>query len=147
MSVLVWQITWLTLKQILISFFQEFLNQDRIFDLLQKAKIIPLCNSNEFECTHPVSYTPILLHPKLSKPIEAFVAERIFYLIKKHSLFSNNHFGGLKRTPTIDILIVLEEKIYLAWRNKKILSFLTFDVKKVFIAIAEEVLLYCFCQK
>lgn len=61
-------------------------------------------------------------------------------LVEKYSLLTSNCFGGLKKISTIDALVTLQERIYQAWRDEKILSLVTFDVKRDFNRVAPEVL-------
>ncbi len=72
--------------------------------------------------------------------MESAIATRIDYLIDKRSLFLGNHIGSLKRRPTVDALLTLQEKVYQAWQNKKVLSLVTFDVKSAFNGVAPDVL-------
>lgn len=48
----------------------------------------------------------------LSKVIESLVAKKIAYLSDKYGLLPRNYFSKLKCKNTIDVLIVLQEKIY-----------------------------------
>lgn len=79
----------------------------------------------------------------LSKAIEAVVAERIAYLAEKFNLLPPNHYGALKRKSTIDALLTVQEKIYQAWRDKKVLSLVTFDLKGAFNGVPADVLTSC----
>lgn len=72
--------------------------------------------------------------------MESVIATCIGYLANKYLLFSSNHFGDLKKKSTFDALLTLQEKIYQVQRNKKILLFVTFDIKDVFNRIALKVL-------
>lgn len=105
------------------------------------AKIIPLKKPGKADYTNPELYRPISLLPTLSKAMEAVVAERISYLVEEHGFLPSNHFGGLKQRSTVDALVVLQEKIYQAWRDKKLLLLITFDVKGAFNGVATPVLL------
>ena len=82
---------------------------------------------------------PTLL-PTLSKAIESLVAERIAHLSDEYGLLPRNHFAGLKCKDTVDALVVLQEKIYQAWRDKKVLSLVTFDIQGAFNGVAKDVL-------
>lgn len=72
--------------------------------------------------------------------MESFIATRIGYLTDRHSLLPGNHFGGLKGRSTVDALLALQEKVYQAWQDKKVLSLVTFDVKGAFNKVAPDVL-------
>lgn len=89
------------------------------------AKIIPLKMPVKPDYTDPNSFRPISLLSTLSKAIEAIMAERISYQVERHGLLPLNHYGALKRKSTIDALFTVQEKIYQAWRDKKVLSLVT----------------------
>ena len=72
--------------------------------------------------------------------MESVIVTHIGYLADKHSLLSGNHFSGLKGKSTVDALLTLQEKIDQAWRDKKVLLLVTFDVKGAFNGVAPEVL-------
>ena len=93
--------------------------------------------------TDPNAFCPISLLSTLSQAIEAVIAERISYFVKKYGLLPLNHYGALKRKCTIDALFTIQEKVYQAWRNKKVLSLVTFDLKGAFNGVATNVLLSC----
>lgn len=77
----------------------------------------------------------------MSKALESLVAQRISYLAETHGLLPDNHFGARKRRSSVDALLVLQEKIFQEWRDKKVLSLVTFDVKGAFNGVARDVLL------
>ena len=66
----------------------------------------------------------------LSKALESVIALRLSFLVENYRLLSDNHYGGRKRRFTLDVLMILQEEIFQAWRNKKILSLVTFNVKE-----------------
>lgn len=65
----------------------------------------------------------------LGKALEAVVAERILYLTETHHLLPNDHFGARKRRSTTQALPILQERIWDAWRERKLLFLVGFDVK------------------
>lgn len=136
----VWQKTWPILKSHLIFLFKESLCQGRLPRAWKTAKIIPLRKPNKGDYTLPSAYRPISLLPTLSKAIESLVADRIAHLADEYSLLPGNHFGGLKGKNTVDALVVLQEKIYQAWRDQNVLSLVTFDIQGVFNGVAKDVL-------
>ena len=73
--------------------------------------------------------------------MEYLVAQKIAHLCNAYNLLPGNHFGGLKCKSTLDALVVLREKIYQAWRDKKVISLITFDVQGAFNGVAKDVLL------
>lgn len=72
--------------------------------------------------------------------MESAIATCIGYFTDKYSLLLGNHFGGLKQRSTVDALLTLQEKVYQAWRDKKVLWLVTFDLKGAFNGVAPNVL-------
>ncbi len=107
------------------------------------AKIILLKKPGKLDYSDPNVFRPISLFSTLSKAIEAVMAERISYLVEKHGLLLLSHYGALKQKCTIDALLTVQEKIYQALRDKKVLSLVTFDLKRAFKGVAIDVLLSC----
>ena len=140
LSAVAWQKMWPVFRSHLVYLFEESLLQGRLPNTWKIAKIIPLRKSNKSDYTSPSAYRPISLLPTLSKAIESLVAERIAHLSDEYGLLLGNHFGGLKCKNTVDALLVLQEKIYQAWRDKKVLSLVTFDIQGAFNGVAKDVL-------
>ena len=69
------------------------------------------------------------------------MAERLSYLAEQHSLLPKNHFGARKRRSTVQALSLIQEKIYDAWRDKMVLSLVSFDVKGAYNGVNRNVLL------
>lgn len=136
---IVWQKLWPVLKSQITQLFQSSIEKGKIPDQWKVAKIIPLRKPDQACYTVPAAYRPISLLPTLSKAFESVVTSRIGYLAEEYSLLPGNHFGGLKRKSNVDALVTLQEKIYQDWRNKKVLSLVTFDVKGAFNGVALEV--------
>ena len=61
--------------------------------------------------------------------------------MEEHALLPKNHFGARKRQSTTHALLVLQERIFEAWRNRKVLSLISFDVKGAYNGVSKEVLL------
>lgn len=80
--------------------------------------ILPLKKLSKGGYILPSAYRPISLLPTLSKAIKLLVAERIAHLSDEYNLLPGNHVEGLKGINTIDALVVLQEKIYQAWRDQ-----------------------------
>lgn len=141
MPALVWQKTWSVTKHPIIQLFNESMRQGKLPEGWKVAKIIPLRKPQKGNYLDPEAFRPISLLPTLSKALESLVAQRISYLAETHGLLPDNHFGARKRRSSIDALLVLQEKIFQAWRDKKVLSLVTFDVKGAFNGVARDVLL------
>lgn len=84
----------------------------------------------------PGAYRPISFLPTLSKTMEYLIAQEIAQISDAYNLLPGNHFGSLKCKNTLDALVVLQEKINQAWRDKKVLSLVTFDVQGAFNGIS-----------
>ncbi|XP_044715298.1 reverse transcriptase (RNA-dependent DNA polymerase) domain-containing protein [Hirsutella rhossiliensis] len=74
----------------------------------------------------------------LRKPV---VAERISYAVEAHGLLPANHFGARKRRSADQALVLLQERIYKAWRMGRVLSLISFDVKGAYNGVCKERLL------
>ena len=62
-------------------------------------------------------------------------------MVETFGLLPTNHFGARKKRLTEQALILLQESIYKAWRAKKVLSLVSFDVKGVYNGVYKERLL------
>ena len=77
----------------------------------------------------------------LGKILESVVADRISYMVEEYGLLPTNHFGARKKRSTEQALTLLQEHIYKAWRSKKVLSLISFDVKGAYNGVYKERLL------
>ncbi|KJZ80490.1 hypothetical protein HIM_00340 [Hirsutella minnesotensis 3608] len=105
------------------------------------AKIIPLKKPEKEDYRVAKAWRPISLLSTLGKILEAVVAERISYAVEAHGLLPANHFGARKRRSAEQALLLLQEQIYRAWRNRKVLSLISFDVKGAYNGVCKERLL------
>ena len=87
------------------------------------------------------SWRPISLLSTLGKILEAVVAERLFYAVETSGLLPANHFGARKRRSTEQALLILQEQIYKAWRARKVLTLISFDVKGAYNGVFKDRLL------
>ena len=78
------------------------------------------------------SYRPISLLSTLGKGLEFLVAERLSYLVEHYNLLPERHFGGRKQRSATQALTYLQEKVYEAWKQRKVVSIVTFDNKGAF---------------
>lgn len=69
------------------------------------------------------------------------MAQRLAFIADKYLVFLYNYFRGLKQKTTFDVLLILQKKIYQAWKEKKVLLLITFDIKGAFSGV---VLIYLF---
>ena len=121
--------------------FQSSLQQGKLPNTWKIAKILLLKKPNKGNYTLLRAYQPIFLLPTLSKTIEYLIAQKIAHISDAYNLLPGNHFGGLKCKNTLDALVVLQKKIYQVWKDKKVLSLLTFDVQGAFNRVTRDVLL------
>lgn len=104
-------------------------------------KIIPLRKPGKGDYSIAKAWRPISLLLTLGKALEAVVAERISYVVETSGLLPANHFGARKQRSTEQALILLQEHIYRAWRARKVLSLISFDVKGAYNGVCKERLL------
>ena len=140
---LVWQKIGPTAKHVIVRLFTTFVKLGVMPDKWKTAKIIMLRKPQKDDYTLPSVYRPILLLATLGKMLESLIAQKIVFWAEEYLLLPYNYFGGLKQKTTIDALLVLQEKIYQAWKDKKVLSLITFDVKEAFNGVAVKVLIDC----
>jgi ribonuclease HI len=138
----VWQKVWPTCKEIIYNIFQTSLDRGEVPACFKVAKIIPLRKPDKPDYRLPGAYRPISLLSSLGKALESVIAQRISYLAETHDLLPHNHFGGRKRRSTVQALTILQERIWDAWREQKVLSLVSFDVKGAFNGVNTEVLLH-----
>ncbi|KAM4061877.1 reverse transcriptase (RNA-dependent DNA polymerase) [Hirsutella rhossiliensis] len=84
------------------------------------------------------AWRPISLLSTLGKILEAVVAERISYAVEAQGLLPANHFGARKRRSADQALVLLQERIYKAWRTGRVLSLISFDVKGAYNGVCKE---------
>jgi ribonuclease HI len=84
---------------------------------------------------------PISLLATLGKILESVVAERISHAVETHGLLPTSHFGNRKQRSAEQALVLLQEQIYTAWRGRRVLSLISFDVKGAYNGVCKERLL------
>ncbi|KAJ5215604.1 reverse transcriptase [Penicillium cinerascens] len=136
----VWQQIWSTVKHWVTEILQASLRFAYFPKAWRVAKIVVLLKGGR-DPSLPKSYRPISLLATLGKVLEAVVANRISTLVEKHQLLPANHFGARRRRSCEQALNVLVEKIHDAWREGKVLSLVSFDVKGAYNGVDGRVLL------
>ena len=129
LPIIIWRQVWPVVKAKVRELFQTSLDEGVIPKQWRNAKIIPLKKPNKEDYTRARAWRPILLLATLGKILEAVVAERISYLVEEHNLLPGSYFGARKKRSTEQVLIVLQESIYKAWKSRKVLSLISFDIK------------------
>ena len=76
----------------------------------------------------------------ISKGLEAVIAARLSYLAEEHGLLPKNHFGARPKRLAEQALNVLIKRIYEAWRGKRTLSLVSFNMQGAFNSVHSSVL-------
>jgi hypothetical protein len=134
----VWRELWPVLGDEITQLFARSLETGKVPKEWKVAKIVPLQKPKRKDYTVANNYRPISLLPTLGKALESLVAERIAYLVEEYGLLPKTHFGARKQRATTHALSYLCEDVFKAWRGKKTLSLLSFDVKGAYNNVATE---------
>jgi ribonuclease HI len=138
---MVWKMTWPTVKYRVLELFQASLAEGSLPRQWRHAKIIPLKKPNKENYTIAKAWRPISLLATLGKVLESVVAERISHAVEAHGLLPTSHFGARKQRSAEQALLLLQEQIYTAWRGRRVLSLISFDVKGAYNGVCKERLL------
>ncbi|KAJ5292091.1 hypothetical protein N7478_001342 [Penicillium angulare] len=138
---IVWKMTWPTVKHRVLDLFQVSLREGALATQWRHAKIIPLKKPNKENYTIAKAWRPISLLATLGKILESVVAERISHAVETHGLLPTSHFGARKQRSAEQALVLLQEQIYAAWRGRRVLSLISFDVKGAYNGVRKERLL------
>jgi hypothetical protein len=138
---MVWKQIWPVVKDRVLLLFQTSLDKGTLPTQWRNAKIIPLKKPNKGDYTAGKAWRPISLLSTLGKVLESVVAERISHAVETFGLLPTNHFGARKKRSTEQALLLLQEHIYNAWRSRKVLSLVSFDVKGAYNGVYKECLL------
>jgi hypothetical protein len=77
----------------------------------------------------------------LGKLLEAVITERISCAVETYGLLPANHFGVRKQRSAEQALLLLQERIYTAWRGRKVVSLVSFNVKGAYNGVYKDRLL------
>ena len=135
---IVWKMTWPTVKLRVLNLFQASLEEGTLPRQWRHAKIIPLRKPNKEDYTIAKAWRPISLLATLGKILESVVAERISHAVETHGLLPTSHFGARKQRSAEQALLLLQEQIYTAWRGRRVLSLISFDVKGAYNGVCKE---------
>ena len=138
---MVWQKTWPVVKHHVFKLFRMSLEEGMLPSQWRHAKIVPLKKPGKEDYTAAKCWRPISLLATLGKVLESVIAERISYLVETHGLLPTNHFGARKQRSAEQALVMLQEQIYTAWRGRRVLSLISFDVKGAYNGVCKERLL------
>ena len=137
----VWKQVWPAVRERVLLLFQTSLDEGSLPSQWRNARIIPLRKPDKANYTLAKAYRPISLLATLGKLLESVVADRISYMVEEYGLLPTNHFGARKKRSTEQALTLLQEHAYKAWRSKKVLSLISFDVKGAYNGVYKERLL------
>jgi ribonuclease HI len=140
LSFKVWQELWPAIQTKVLALYQASYELAYTPKAWRVARIITLQKPGKKDYTIPKAFRPISLLPTISKGLEAVIAARLSYLAEEHSLLPKNHFGARPKRSAEQALNVLVERIYEAWRRKRTLSLVSFDVQGAFNGVHSSVL-------
>ena len=123
-----------------LRLYQASLRLGKLPKLWKTARIIALRKPQKPDYTKPKAYRPISLLPTISKGLETVIARRLSYIAETQHLLPDNHFGARPKRSAVQALFVIIEKIFDAWRRRKVLSLVSFDVQGAFNGVHPEVL-------
>ncbi|KMK63758.1 reverse transcriptase [Aspergillus fumigatus Z5] len=138
---IVWKMTWPTVKDRVLDLFQASLEEGALPRQWRHAKIIPLKKPNKENYTIAKAWRPISLLATLGKILESVVAERISHAVETYGLLPTSHFGAQKQRSAEQALVLLQEQIYAAWRGRRVVSLISFNVKGAYNRVCKERLL------
>jgi ribonuclease HI len=136
----VWRELWPVVGEWLLALFQASIRLSHLPRSWRTAKIVALRKPGKRDYTAPKAYRPISLLPTISKILETIVARRLSYLAEQYHLLPDNHLGGRPRRSAEQAVDVLIDRIHEAWRGRRVLSLVTFDVQGAFNGVHPEVL-------
>jgi hypothetical protein len=136
----VWRELWPVVGDHILRLYNASLELQHTPRQWKTARIVTLRKPGKADYTIPKVFRPISLLPTISKGLGAAIAARLFFITETYSLLPSNHFGARPRRSTEQALNALVEKIYQAWRQGKILSLVSFDVKGAYNGVHSDVL-------
>lgn len=124
----VWQELWTVVKEWVHLIYQKSIQYAYLPRRWAEARIVVLPKPGKPDCTIPKAYRPISLLRTISKGLERVVAQRVSAYLEKNDVLPSMQFGARPRRSTDQALTLLIEAVYRAWRGRKVLSLVTFDV-------------------
>ena len=106
------------------------------------VRILPLRKPDKPDYLQAKANRPILLLATISRSLESVIAGRLSYLDEEIGLLPKAHFGARKQRSTTDGIQLLTEQIYNAWKQGKVLSLVSFDVKGAYNGVNRDVLVH-----
>jgi len=136
---MVWKQVWPEVKERVLALFQTSLDEGELPSQWRDAKIIPKPNKGDYGIVK--AWRPVSLLSTLGKTLESVVAERISHAVETYSLLPANHFRARKKRSAEQWLLLLQEHSYSAWRARKVLGLVSFDVKGAYNGVFKDSLL------
>jgi hypothetical protein len=120
------------LVPILTTVFNSSLNIQYCPKAFKKSITVALQKPGKSDYTELKAYRPVALINTLGKIIDIVLAKRIQHITKTSELLLHTHIGGRKNLSCEHAIHLLIEKVYTAWRKKKVASLLMLDVSRAF---------------
>jgi hypothetical protein len=136
----VWKEIWPVVGPHLLQLYQSLLKTGHIPSEWKTDKIIVLRKPGKADYTKPKAFRPISLISTISKGLESVIARRLSYITERYKLLPENHFGARPNRSAEQALNLVIERIHHAWKNKKVLTLVSFDVKGAFNGIHAHIL-------
>jgi hypothetical protein len=137
----VWRQVWAAVKESVHHLFQTSLDTGTLPQQWRSAKIIPLKKPNKDDYTRAKAWRSISLPSTLGKLLEVVVVERISIAVETYRLLPANHFGARKQRSAEQALLLLQGRIYTAWRGRKVVSLVNSEVKGPYNGVYKDRLL------
>ena len=120
-----------SLKKLILKLFNSIWNTHNIPKIWKEAIVIPILKPNK-SASDSASYRPISLTSCLGKLLEKMVAVRLTSIAERNHMISNKQFGSRQACSTIQPVSIFHSEILKAFKNKKILSAVFFDLTKAY---------------
>jgi hypothetical protein len=131
-----------SLVPILTTVFNSSLNLQYCPKAFKKSITVSLRKPGKSDYTEPKSYRPVALMNTLGKIMDTVLARRIQHISETCELLPHTHMGGRKNLSCEHAIHLLMEKVYKAWRRKKVASLLMLDVSGAFDNVSHARLLH-----
>ena len=105
------------------------------------AVAVALQKPNKPDYTQPHAYRLITLLECMGKILEKIIACRLTFMVGHYKLISGAQSRGKANSATTDVILSFVYDIHTAWNHGKVMSALTFDIKRYFDFINHDRLL------
>lgn len=78
----------------------------------------------------------------IKKVFESILILKLNYIVKKHNLLLDIHFGNKKTKLSNDVMYILIKRIYVVWKRKEIITILFLNIFETFDNVFHEKLLH-----